>query len=186
MTSITVPDSTRILGGWTLDPTHTRVGFSARHAMVTTVRGSFADFDGRIDVRGHGDADVEVHIRTASVDTGQAGRDTHLRSADFFDVEQFPEMVFRSTGIETDGGDDFTLIGNLTVKDVTREVRIDVESSGIQQDHRGTLRAGFEGTLTISRADFGLTWNVSLEAGGWLVSDKIKIVLDVSATKDDD
>ncbi|WP_345752599.1 YceI family protein [Microbacterium rhizophilus] len=183
MTTLT-PDTAALVGTWTIDPAHTRVGFSARHAMVTTVRGAFADFDGTIDVRGEADASIEVRIRTASVTTGQDGRDTHLRSADFFDAEAFPEIVFRSTAIEVESDDEFTLVGDLTIKDVTREVRIAVETSGVQTDHRGSVRAGFEGTLSISRADFGLTWNVALDAGGWLVSDKIKIELDVSAVKD--
>lgn len=178
------PSVEEVRGAWSIDPAHSRVGFSVKHAMVTTVRGSFPVVRGSIRVEDVGVAAVDVEIDVSSIDTGQQGRDDHLRSPDFFDVETHPSMRFVSTGIEDLEGDEFVLVGDLTIRGVTRPVRIDVESSGVQVDHRGATRAGFEGRTTISRAEFGLTWNVALEAGGVLVSDRIKIELDVSAVKD--
>lgn len=179
----TISELDKIQGSWTIDPAHTRIGFSVRHAMVTTVRGSFASFRGDIAIADTKSVRVEVEIETSSVNTGQTGRDDHLRSPDFFDSPSYPHIRFISTGIEEINGDDFVLVGDLTIKDVTRQVRIKVESTGVQVDHRGSIRAGFEGSTTILRSDFGLTWNAQLEAGGVLVSDKIKIELDLSAVK---
>ena len=171
-----------IKGDYTLDPTHTRLGFSTRHAMVTTVRGQFTDFAGEavVDTANPAASKVEVTIQAASVDTGVADRDGHLRGADFFDVENHPEISFVSTGVERDG-DDWAITGDLTIKDVTKPITIDFESTGSAKDPFGNLRIGFEGKATLSRKDWGLTWNAALETGGMLVSDKIKLEFDISA-----
>jgi len=178
-------DLTQYTGTWTIDPTHTRLGFVARHAMVTKVRGSFTDFEGSLTLDGANPAasSISLSAQLASVDTGNADRDAHLRSPDFFDVENNPAMTFASTSVKQSDDDEFVLVGDLTIKGVTRSVEVEVELDGIVTDPFGNTRAGFEGEAEISRKDFGLTWNVPLDAGGVLVSDKIKIQLDVSATK---
>ena len=176
-------DFDALAGTWTIDASHSSVGFSATHAMVTKVRGTFDEFEGTVVVNGREDIVADVTIQTASVDTRQEGRDQHLRSADFFDVEQFPTMTFHSTGVRVKNDEKFTLLGDLTIKGVTKPVELKVEAGGVATDAYGNLRAGFEGDVAISRKDWGLTWNVALEAGGWLVSDKIKISLDVSLIK---
>src|SRR3954468_19461222 len=175
---------TDIKGDYTLDPTHSRLGFSTRHAMVTTVRGQFKDFTGEavVDTADPAASKVEVNIQAASVDTGVADRDGHLRSGDFFDVETYPEITFVSTGVERDG-DDWAVTGDLTIKDVTKPITIVFEPTGSAKDPFGNIRAGFEGTATINRKDWGISWNAALETGGVLVSDKIKLEFDVSAIK---
>jgi polyisoprenoid-binding protein YceI len=171
-----------IAGDYTLDASHSRLGFSARHAMVTTVRGSFKDFEGtaHVDTASPAASKVELTIKADSIDTGVADRDAHLRSADFFDVENFPVITFTSTRVERDG-DDWAITGDLTIKDVTKPITIDFESTGSARDPFGNLRIGFEGKATLSRKDWGLTWNAALETGGMLVSDKIKLEFDISA-----
>jgi polyisoprenoid-binding protein YceI len=171
-----------IVGDYTLDPTHTRLGFSTRHAMVTTVRGQFKEFTGEAVVVTADPAasKVEVTIQTASIDTGVADRDAHLRSADFFDAETYPEITFVSTQVERDG-DDWAITGDLTIKDVTKPITLDFESTGSAKDPFGNLRIGFEGKAVLNRKDWGLTWNAALETGGFLVSDKIKLEFDISA-----
>ena len=178
-------DLTQYTGTWTIDPTHTRLGFVARHAMVTKVRGAFTDFEGSLTLDGANPSasSISLTAQLASVDTGTADRDAHLRSADFFDVENNPTMTFTSTSVKQSDDDEFVLVGDLTIKGVTRSVEVEVELDGIVTDPFGNTRAGFEGEAEISRKDFGLTWNVPLDGGGVLVSDKIKIQLDVSATK---
>jgi polyisoprenoid-binding protein YceI len=171
-----------ILGDYTLDAAHTHLGFSARHAMVTTVRGQFNDFTGEavVDTATPANSTVVVNIKAAGIDTGVADRNAHLRSADFFDVEKYPEITFTSTHVERDG-DDWAITGDLTIKDVTKPITIEFESSGSARDPFGNLRIGFEGKATLSRKDWGLTWNAALETGGMLVSDKIKLDFDISA-----
>ena len=171
-------------GTWTIDPTHTRLGFTARHAMVTKVRGQFDEFSGTltIDAANPSASTAEVAVQLASVNTGTADRDAHLRGADFFDVENNKEMTFSSTAVKQDG-DEFVMLGDLTIKGVSRPVELELEPTGVATDPFGNVRAGFEGETEISRKEFGLTWNVALETGGVLVSDKIKIQLDVSAIK---
>lgn len=178
-------DLTKYTGTWTIDPSHTRLGFVARHAMVTKVRGSFSDFQGHLTLDGANPAgsSASVTVQLGSVDSGNADRDAHLINADFFDIEQFPTMTFASTGVKQTDDDEFLLLGDLTIKNVTRPVEIEVELDGIVTDPFGNTRAGFEGEAEISRKDFDLNWNVPLDAGGVLVSDKIKIQLDISATK---
>ena len=171
-----------ITGDYTIDPTHTRLGFSARHAMVTTVRGQFTDFAGtaHIDTANPAASKVELTIQTASIDTGVADRDGHLKSPDFFDAEANPTITFVSTKVERDG-DDWTITGDLTIKGVAKPVTIEFESTGSARDPFGNLRVGFEGATSINRKDWGLTWNAALETGGVLVSEKIKLEFDVSA-----
>jgi len=174
-----------LTGDYTIDPAHSRLGFSARHAMVTTVRGSFTDFSGSAHIDGTNPAasTVSLSIVAGSVDTGAKDRDGHLASADFFDAEQFPALTFVSTQVERDG-DDWSITGDLTIKDVSKPVTIVFESAGTATDPFGNQRAGFEGSTTINRKDWGLSWNAALETGGVLVSEKIKLDFDISAVKD--
>jgi polyisoprenoid-binding protein YceI len=171
-----------IAGDYTIDPTHTRLGFSTRHAMVTTVRGQFKDFDGaaHLDTVNPANSSVTLNIRAASVDTGVADRDGHLQSGDFFDAATYPALTFVSTQVARDG-DVWTVTGDLTIKDVSRPVTIEFEETGSARDPFGNLRVGFEGATSINRKDWGLTWNAALETGGVLVSEKIKLDFDVSA-----
>ncbi|ABL84100.1 MULTISPECIES: YceI family protein [unclassified Nocardioides] len=173
-----------ISGDYTIDPTHTRIGFSTRHAMVTTVRGQFSEFNGtaHVDTANPENSRVELVIQTASIDTGVADRDAHLRSADFFDADQNKEITFVSTKVER-GGDDWVITGDLTIKGVTKPVTVAFEPTGSARDPFGNLRIGFEGGSAINRKDWGLTWNAALETGGVLVSEKVKLEFDVSAIR---
>jgi polyisoprenoid-binding protein YceI len=184
MTTTTI-ERKALTGTWTLDPSHTQLGFAARHAMVTTVRGGFHDVAGtlHLDAEDPTRSAAEVTVQAASIDSGVADRDAHLRSGDFLDVEKFPTLSFRSTSARESGDDEYVLSGDLTIRDVTRPVELKISHLGAASDPFGNLRAGFEGSTVISRKDFGLTWNVALETGGFLVGDKIKITLDVSAIK---
>jgi polyisoprenoid-binding protein YceI len=173
-------------GTWTLDTAHTGIEFAVRYTLFATVRGHFRTFEGTINVPDPADpatATVHLEIDTASIDTGHNDRDNHVRSADFLDVERFPKMVFDSTRVESKGGDELTVWGNLTIRDVTREVEIPVTFNGVATDPFGRTRAGFEATVTIDRKEWGVSWNAPLEAGGFLVGDKVKLNLDVSAIK---
>jgi polyisoprenoid-binding protein YceI len=173
-----------ISGDYTLDVTHSRLGFSARHAMVTTVRGAFPAFEGTatIDTANPAASRVALTINVSSVDTGTADRDGHLKSADFFDVENFPTMTFTSTEVEREGNE-WAITGDLTIKDVTKPVTVVFEEAGSARDPFGNLRVGFEGEATINRKDWGLSWNAALETGGVLVSEKIKLAFDISAIR---
>jgi len=173
-----------ISGDYVLDASHTRIGFSARHAMVTTVRGAFKEFEGtgHIDTANPGNSKVSVTIKASSIDTGNADRDAHLRSGDFFEDEANPEITFVSTQVERDG-DDWAVTGDLTIKGVSKPVTVVFEQTGSAQDPFGNTRVGFEGVATVNRKDWGITWNAALESGGVLVSDKIKLEFDVSAIK---
>jgi polyisoprenoid-binding protein YceI len=171
--------STVPAGIFNIDPTHSRVGFSARHAMVTKVRGSFNDFTGTAVVA-DGVASINIDITVASVDTRNADRDGHLQSGDFFDVASFPKITFASTSVKESGSDKIAVEGNLTIKDVTKPISIEFEYSGTATDPFGNARFGFEGAAEINRKDFGLTWNAALETGGILVSENIKIEFEIS------
>ncbi|MFI6641017.1 YceI family protein [Streptomyces sp. NPDC050504] len=179
------PALAALTGDYAIDAAHSRLGFTARHAMVTNVRGAFTSYEGALHLDGEdvSRSTATLDIRMDSVDTGSADRDGHLKSGDFFDAEQFPLMTFRTTGAEFLGGEDFRITGDLTIKDVTREVAIDLEFTGSAQDPFGNDRVGFEGRTEILRSDWGLTWNAALETGGVLVSDKIKLTFDISAIK---
>ena len=173
-----------ISGDYTIDPTHTRIGFSTRHAMVTTVRGQFTEFSGtaHVDAADPAASRVELAIQTASIDTGVADRDAHLRSADFFNADENKEIRFVSTQVERDG-DDWVITGDLTINGVTKAVTVPFELTGSAQDPFGNVRIGFEGGTAISRKDWGVTWNAALETGGVLVADKVKLEFDVSAIR---
>lgn len=173
-----------ISGDYTIDTSHSRLGFTARHAMVTKVRGQFSDWSGtaHVDAANPAASKVELSIKTASIDTGSADRDGHLASADFFDAETNPDITFVSTQVSR-SGDDWTITGDLTIKGVAKPVTIEFEHTGSARDPFGNLRIGFEGSTTINRKDWGLTWNAALETGGVLVSEKIKLDLDVSAIR---
>jgi polyisoprenoid-binding protein YceI len=180
MSTVTAPTRTQ----WSIDPSHSHVEFSVRHLMIATVKGRFAEVQGTvvIDEADPTRSEIDVTIAAASVDTRVAQRDEHLRSADFFNVEEFPSLTFKSRRIERDG-DELTLVGDLTIRGVTREVTLDVTEHGRQTDPWGGLRAGFEATGKIKRSDFGLTWNQALEAGGVAVGDDVKLAIDVELVK---
>jgi polyisoprenoid-binding protein YceI len=172
-------------GDYEFDIAHTRIGFAARHAMVTSVRGALelVERAAHLDAADLSRSSARVVLKVASIDTGSEQRDGHLRSADFFDVETYPETTFVATGFERVDDEEFRVTGDLTVKDVTKPVTVDLTFNGSARDPFGNLRAGFEGTATVNRKDWGLTWNAALETGGFLVSDKIKLEFDVSAVK---
>ena len=170
---------------YAIDATHSTVGFTVRHAGIGKTRGHFTEFAGTIEVTDPttpAGATATATIQAASVDTGNADRDNHLRSGDFFDVEQFPEWTFTTTST-TGTTDSFTLAGDLTIHGVTRPVEIATEFTGTATDPFGAERAAFEGTTTLSRKAFGLTWNAALEAGGVLVGDKVTVTLEIEEVK---
>lgn len=167
-------------GTFNIDPSHSRIGFSARHAMVAKVRGAFNQYTGS-GTAAAGVASLEVSIDAASIDTRTADRDGHLRSADFFDVENFPKITFKSTSIKDAGSDKVVVDGDLTIKDVTKAISFELEFTGTATDPFGNVRFGFEGESEINRKDFGLTWNAALETGGILVSENIKLEFEISA-----
>lgn len=170
-------------GTWTVDPSHSNITFIARHLVVAKVRGRFTDFAGMITVTDDRLASkVEATVQAASVSTDDDGRDTHLRSGDFFDVENHPTWTLVSTGIEG-AGSDYVLHADLTIKGVTKSVAFDLEFDGVATDPWGNTKAGFTATAEINRKDWGLEWNVALEAGGVLVGEKVKIVLEIEAVR---
>ncbi|WP_055602579.1 YceI family protein [Streptomyces aureus] len=179
------PALTALTGDYTIDPAHSSIGFTVRHAMVTNVRGTFAEHEGvlRLDGTNPDASTASIDVRIASIDTGIADRDGHLRSGDFFDAEQFPLMTFRSLHAQQLGGDTYRITGDLTIKDVTKPLAIDLEFNGSATDVYGNERVGFEGSAEILRSDWGLTWNAALETGGVMVSDKVKLNFDISAIK---
>jgi polyisoprenoid-binding protein YceI len=181
----TATDRSALTGDYTIDISHSRVGFKARHAMVTNVRGSFNDFAGSIHLDGDKPeaSTASVTIKVASIDTRNEQRDGHLRSNDFLSIDEFPEITFTSTGVEEKGDETFAVTGDLTIKGVTKPVTFEVEYTGTAKDPFGNLRVGFEGTTTINRKDWGVSWNAALETGGVLVSDKITLELEISAIK---
>lgn len=172
-------------GTYTIDPAHSYFGFVARHAMITKVRGSFKEFQGTIEVDGKDPQNSRAHltIRAASVDTGNADRDSHLRSNDFFAMDEHPHITFNTTSFVQTGDDELDLTGDLTIRGVTRPVTIPFTFGGLAKDPMGNIRAGFEGSVTVNRKDFGLTWNAALETGGLLVGDKVKLEIEISAIK---
>ncbi|MFE9939583.1 YceI family protein [Streptomyces hirsutus] len=179
------PDLAALTGDYTIDPSHTSLGFVARHAMVTNVKGSFQEFTGTLHLDGSAPSNstATLDVEMASIETGSADRDGHLKSADFFKVEEFPKMTFRSTKTEALGGDDYRITGDLTILGTTKPLTIDLEFNGAATDPFGNERVGFEGKAEILRSEWGLTWNAALETGGVLVSDKIKLNFDISAIK---
>ncbi|MEU7384798.1 MULTISPECIES: YceI family protein [unclassified Streptomyces] len=177
--------SPEVSGDYLIDTTHSRIGFVARHAMVTKVRGTFNQFDGQLtlDAQEPTKSTAAVTIDVASVDTRNDYRDGHLRTNEFFDVENHPQITFRSTSVERTGESTFRMTGDLTIKGVSRQVDIDWEFAGLAKDPMGNVRAGFEGTAQINRSDFGINFNAALETGGVMVSEKIGLDFDISAVK---
>jgi polyisoprenoid-binding protein YceI len=184
MTTTTVPANlTDLTGAWTLDATHSRVGFVARHAMVTKVRGSFNEFEGTATVGNDiNDTAIALTIQVGSVDTRNADRDGHLKSGDFLEIEKFPTITFASTSTKAVGST-LEVTGDLTIKDVTKSVTVPFDFEGGAVDPYGNVRIGFEGSVAINRRDYGVTWNAALETGGVLVSDKITLEFEISAIK---
>jgi polyisoprenoid-binding protein YceI len=185
MTTATAPALTELTGTYTLDPAHSRIGFVARHAMVTKVRGAFNEFEGTATLDGANPANssAQVTISTASIDTRNAQRDGHLRSNDFLAMDEYPQITFVSTAARQVDDSTFELTGDLTIKGVTNPITIPFSFEGAAKDPFGNLRVGFEGAVTINRKDYGITWNAALETGGVLVSDKVTLEFELSLVK---
>lgn len=177
---LTIPEP----GTFALDPAHTRVGFVARHMMVSKVRGNFQEVAGEITVAEQPtDSSVQVTIGVGSITTGVADRDAHLRTSDFLEVEKYPELTFRSTGLDVGEGGGFTLRGELTIKDVTREVALEVEFEGVAASPWGQEVIGFSAQTEIDREDFGITYNQALETGGVMIGKKVKLEIEAEAIR---
>ncbi|MBW7957968.1 MAG: YceI family protein [Anaerolineae bacterium] len=166
---------------WQLDKSHTHINFTARHMMISKVRGEFTNYDINVnfDEENPTQTTVDVTIYADSISTRDDKRDAHLRSADFFDVDTYPVLTFKSTKVEQINPNKGRLIGDLTIRDVTHEVTLDVDYAGLIKSPFGSISAGFSAETSISRKDWGLNWNVALETGGWLVSDKIDIEIEL-------
>ncbi len=195
MTTSTQQSHIRVVGGreipmpgrWVLDPVHSQVQFVARHMMVSKVRGFFRELEGTLYIDEAPELSrVEVTIQAASIDTGDATRDEHLRSTDFLDVERYPEITYRSTQVRPGDGDKWYVAGLLTIRDITQTVPLTVEFCGVNPDPWGNVRAGFLATTDINREEFDITWNQALEAGGFLVGKGVKIEIDAEAVRDPD
>jgi len=168
-------------GTWVIDPSHSEVGFSVRHLMVSKVKGNFHTFDGTITIGENPlDSKVTANVDLDSISTRDEGRDAHLKSADFFETETYPKLTFASTSVIADGGD-YKVTGDLTIKGVTQQVVLDLEFNGVSGDPWGGTRSGFSAVTEISRKDFGIDFNIPLDGGGHVVGDKIKIFLEVEA-----
>ncbi|MBE0609554.1 MAG: YceI family protein [Dehalococcoidia bacterium] len=170
---------------WNLDPAHSGLQFAVKHMVISTVRGSFGEFavDAEIDEANLANSRATVRIDAASLTTGNADRDAHLRSADFFDVEAHPSIVFESRGIERRGGDDYRITGDLTIRGITRAIVLDGEIQGPVKDPWGGLRFGLSASGKVNRKEFGLNWNAALEAGGFLVGDDVKLTIEAELVK---
>jgi polyisoprenoid-binding protein YceI len=173
------------MASYTIDTAHSEIGFSVRHMMFAKVRGQFKTWNATLayDPASPAKSTIRVEVETASIDTREEKRDAHLRSADFFDAEKFPRMTFASKRIEARGTGRYAVAGDLTIKDVTREVVLDVEQTGTGKDPWGNDRLGFSARATINRTDFGLKWNQALETGGMLVSDKVEIEIETQVVE---
>ncbi|MEU8825680.1 YceI family protein [Streptomyces sp. NPDC048636] len=174
-----------LTGEWIIDPAHSRIGFSVRHAMVTTVRGSFAEFESRLYFDGSDPArsQAEVVMSTASVQTGVEQRDAHLMGRDFLDAAAYPRMSFRSTAVQLIGKDVYRMTGDLTIRATTRPVVLDLTYIGQVTDPFGYQRVGFDGTTTINRSEWGLTYSARLAEGGAMVSEKVRLQFDIAAIR---
>ncbi|MFD9704641.1 YceI family protein [Lentzea sp. NPDC059081] len=181
----TATNLTELTGDYVIDVSHSRIGFVARHAMVTKVRGAFNEFDGKIKIDGDKpeNTTAEVTLKAASIDTRNAQRDGHLTTNEFLDVETYPEIKFVSTSAKQIDDDNFEITGDLTIKDVTKNITIPFAFEGVAVDPFGNTRVGFEGSHTINRKDYGVSWNAALEAGGVLVSEKVVLEFEISAIK---
>jgi polyisoprenoid-binding protein YceI len=181
MSTSTVEVPGLVTGTWVVDPAHSEVGFTVRHLMVSKVRGSFKVFEGTITIADNPlDSKVEAGIDASSVDTRDETRDNHLRSSDFFEVEKHPKITFVSTAVRP-AGSDYVVTGDLTIHGVTHSVDLELEFNGVHPDPWGGTRAGFSATTEISRADYGIEFNIRLETGGVVVGDKIKIGIEIEA-----
>jgi polyisoprenoid-binding protein YceI len=181
MSSTTVNVPGPVAGTWVIDPVHSDVGFAVRHLMVSKVRGSFSKFNGKITIAENPlESAVEATIDLSSIETRDPQRDAHLRSADFFEVEKYPEMTYRSTSVRPDGGD-FIVDGELNLHGVTRQVTLRLEFNGVNTDPWGGLRSGFFGETEINRNDFGVDISMPLDGGGVVVGEKVKIQIDIEA-----
>jgi polyisoprenoid-binding protein YceI len=169
-------------GTYTIDPAHSNVEFAVRHMMISTVKGRFGEVQGSVAIPENGQPSVDVTIKTASIDTRSEQRDGHLRSADFFDVEKYPDLRFKSTKVEPTS-DGYTLTGDLTIRDVTRPVTLTVTEEGAGVDPWGNQKVAFSAAGKFNRSDFGLNWNAALETGGVLVSDEVKVSIDTQLVK---
>jgi polyisoprenoid-binding protein YceI len=185
MTTPSTETVTTLSGDYDLDPAHSRIGFAAKHAMVSTVRGAFKTFtaEAHLDAENPASSTAKIEIDAASIDTGNEGRDEHVRNADFLDVEKYPKITFVSTSAEKKTDDDFVLHGDLTIKGVTKPVSIDFEKTGAGDDPWGSFRVGFEGKAKINRSDWGVSFNMPLGAGGLVISEKVTLEFDVAAVK---
>lgn len=174
-----------VSGTYSIDPSHTRLGFVARHAMVTKVRGAFTEVEGTgtFDADNPAASTIDVTIEATSIDTRNPDRDAHLKSNDFFDMENYPTLHFVSTAVAPAGDDVYSVTGDLTIKDTTKSITFDLELSGPVQDPWGNARIGLEGSVVVNRKDWGLNWNAALDAGGVLVSEKVTLEFEVSAVK---
>ena len=172
-------------GTYVLDPSHTRIGFVARHAMVTKVRGQFNEFEGSavVDAEDFTKSTAQLTIQAASIDTRNEQRDGHLKSNDFLSLEEYPQITFVSTGVRQTGETSLELTGDLTIKGVTNSITVPFDFEGAATDPFGNLRVGFEGSVVINRKDYGVSWNAALEAGGVLVSEKVTLEFEISAIK---
>jgi polyisoprenoid-binding protein YceI len=172
-------------GTWRVDPSHSSVGFEVKHMMIATVRGRFREFEGALEAAEDlADSRCYGTVKVASIDTGDPDRDAHLRSPDFFDAEQYPDITFESTGIENVDGPVYRITGDLTIRGETREVTLDATVEGAGEDPWGNHRVGVSATGVINRNDFGLRWQQRLAAGGVLVGEEVKLVIDVSAVRE--
>ena len=186
MSNVTLPST--LTGTYAIDATHSRIGFVARHAMVTKVRGSFNEFEGTgsFDAEDPTRSQLQLTIKTASIDTRNADRDGHLRGNDFFAMDEYPEITFASTAIDQVDAENYRVTGDLTIKGVTKPVAVDFEYTGTAVDPFGNTRLGLEGKTVINRKDWGVNWNAALEAGGVLVSEKVTLEFEVSAVRTGD
>ncbi|MGO1319603.1 MAG: YceI family protein [Galactobacter sp.] len=177
-----------LTGRWNIDPQHSRIGFSTRHAMVTKIRGAFNEFEGEAlyDPDQPDASEVKIVVQMSSVDTRSAQRDDHLRGEDFFNVEAFPTMTFVSDKIDQVDDEEFVVVGDLTIRDMTRQISIPLALVGVHGDQFGQVRAGFEGSRRINRKDWGVTWNTALDGGGVIISDKISLEFELSLIKQSD
>jgi len=170
---------------WTIDPSHSKIGFKVKHLMISNVMGNFREFEGQVTTIGNdlSTAYISFSLNSASVDTEMADRDTHLKSADFFDVGNYPKITFSGSGLKDLGDDMYELTGDLVIKGVTKKVVLPVEFGGLMTDPSGNVKAGFSIGGKINRKEWGLNWNAALEAGGVLLSDEVKIICDVQLVK---
>lgn len=185
MSTMSTATVSSITGTYTVDPSHSQIGFGARHAMVTKVRGQFKEFSGSgfIDLENPANSSFETIIQATSIETGNPDRDAHLRSNDFFAMDEFPLITFKSTLFEKQNTDSFRVTGDLTMKGVTKPVTLELEFTGTAVDPYNNVRVGFEGKATVNRKDWGVNWNAALEAGGVLVGEKITLDFDISAIR---